>query len=45
MYRRTFLSLNCTWMCLLFFKFSLLLLLNRALIDNSTCSTGKVYPV
>ena len=32
-------------MCLLFFQFSLLLILNKALTDSSTCSTYKAYPV
>ena len=36
---------NFIWMSLLFFKLSLLLVLNRALTGNSTCSTSEVHPV
>ena len=34
--------LHCIWMGLLFFKFSLIFILNRALTDNCACSTDKV---
>ena len=35
---------HCLWASFLFFNFSLLFILNRALTDNSACSTDKVLP-